>query len=143
MANGSTHEQPQVNRNAAQEQIDPDQLTAQGKPGTDYDEIADLSTTQTDGSRNVRVMNVSNDKRNVEGISEPTDTAYNTDHNANASGITNQPLAKEKASQTEVGSEQKPAPTHKSDNTIDTSDLPTGMAEATETVQISTGTVKR
>lgn len=102
-----THEQPAVNRNPAQEQIDPDQLTAQGTPGTDTEEIADLAETQTDGSRNPRVMNTSNDKRAVEGISEDTTTAYNTANNAGASGITNQPLDKEKASQTEIGTGKK------------------------------------
>ncbi len=105
-----THEQPAINRNPAQEGIDPDQLTAQGTPGTDADEAADLAQTQTDGSRNPRVMNVSNDKRAVEGISEPTATAYDTDSNAHAGGITNQPLDKEKASQHEVGTGQKHNP---------------------------------
>lgn len=102
-----THEQPAINRNPAQAEIDPDQLTAQGTPGTDSEEIADLAQAQTDGSRNVRVMNTSVDKRAVEGIAEDTTTAYNTDNNAGASGITNQPLAKEKASQTEIGTEKK------------------------------------
>ncbi len=137
-----THEQPSINRNPAQAQIDPEQLTAQGTPGADYDEIADLAETQTDGSRNPRVMNVSNDKRNVEPIAEDTSNAYNTSDNGNASGITNQPLAKEKASQAEVGSEQKPAPA--ADETIDTSAFPKrGMATVTDTVEISTETPKR
>ncbi len=107
MANGSTHEQPAVNRNPAQADVEPDQLTAQGAPGTEYDTITNTADAQTDGSRNPRVMNVSNDKHAVEGISESTTTAYNTADNAHASGITNQPLDKEKSSQTEVGSEQK------------------------------------
>ena len=137
-----THEQPSINRNPAQAQIDPEQLTAQGTPGADYDEIADLAQTQTDGSRNPRVMNVSNDKRNVEPIAEDTSNAYNTSDNGNASGITNQPLAKEKASQAEVGSEQKAAPA--ADETIDTSAFPKrGMATVTDTVEISTETPKR
>lgn len=137
-----THEQPSINRNPAQAEIDPDQLTAQGTPGEDYDEIADLAQAQTDGSRNPRVMNVSNDKRAVEPIAEDTSTAYNTDQNGNATGITNQPLAKEKASQTEVGSEQKPTPA--ASETVDTSAFPkAGMATVTDTVEISTETPKR
>ncbi len=99
------HEQPSINRNPAQADIEPDQLTTQGTPGGNYDEIVDLAEAQTDGSRNPRVMNVSNDKRNVEPIAESTTTAYQTGNNGSASGITNQPLAKEKASQAEVGSE--------------------------------------
>lgn len=138
-----THEQPAVTRNPAQEQIDPDQLTAQGKPGADSQEIADLAEAQTDGSRNPRVMNTSNDKRAVEPIAESTDTAYNTANNANASGITNQPLAKEKASQQEVGSEQKAAPTGNNSG-AETSAFPkSGMATVTDTVEISTETPKR
>lgn len=143
MANGTTHEQPAVNRNPAQAEVDPDQLTAQGTPGTDYDEIADLAQAQTDGSRNPRVMNVSNDKRAVEPIAEATSTKYDTDENANASGITNQPLAKEKASQHEVGSEQKSG-TATDGDAIDTSAFPkAGMATVTDTVEISTETPKR
>ena len=106
MANG-THQQPSIDRNPAQAEIDPDQLTAQGTPGTEYDTIVDLAETQTDGSRNPRVMNVSNDKRAVEPIAEDISTAYNTTNNGTASGITNHPLAAEKASQAEVGSETK------------------------------------
>ncbi len=137
-----THEQPSINRNPAQAEIDPDQLTAQGTPGKDYDEIAELAQAQTDGSRNPRVMNVSNDKRNVEPIAEDTSNAYNTDQNGSATGITNQPLAKEKASQAEVGSEQKPAPA--ANDTIDTSAFPkAGMATVSDTVEISTETPKR
>lgn len=137
-----THEQPSINRNPAEAGIDPDQLTAQGTPGDDYDEIADLADAQTDGSRNPRVMNVSNDKRNVQPIAETTATAYNTGENGNASGITNQPLAKEKASQAEVGSEQKPLPADS--DAIDTSAFPKkGMASVTDTVEISTETPKR
>lgn len=137
-----THEQPAVNRNPAQEQIDPDQLTAQGTPGTEYDEITDLADTQTAGSRNPRVMNTSNDKRAVEPVAEPTDTAYNTPQSGSASGITNQPLAKEKASQREVGSEHKPAPAD--DGVAETSAFPKpGMATVTDTVEISTETPKR
>ncbi len=137
-----THEQPSINRNPAQAGIDPEQLTAQGTPGADYNEIADLADAQTDGSRNPRVMNVSNDKRNVEPIAEETATAYNTSENGSATGITNQPLAKEKASQTEVGSEQKPAPA--ANDAVDTSAFPkAGMATVTDTVEISTETPKR
>lgn len=137
-----THEQPSVNRNPAQAGIDPEQLTAQGTPGADYDEIAATAEAQTDGSRNPRVMNVSNDKRNVEPIAESEANAYNTSQNGNAAGITNQPLAKEKASQAQVGSEEKPAPT--ADDTIETSAFPKrGMATVTDTVEISTETPKR
>lgn len=133
-----THEQPAVNRNPAQAEIDPDQLTAQGTPGADTQELADLADAQTAGSRNPRVMNVSNDKRAVEPIAESTTTAYDSSDNAHASGITNQPLAKEKASQAEVGSEQKPAPGAGKADSVDTSAFPKGMAEVTDTVEIST-----
>ncbi len=103
-----THEQPAINDNPAQAGRDPEQLTAQGKPGSDAGIIDDLAQAQTDGSRNVRVTGGATEKHPLQGISEPIKTAYDTDNNAQASGITNQPLDKEKASQAEVGSEQKP-----------------------------------
>ena len=118
MANGTTHEQPAVDRNPAQADVEPDQLTAQGTPGTEYDTITNTADAQTDGTRNPRVMNVSNDKRAVEGISEPTATAYDTADNAHASGITNP-------------------------DTADVSSIASHLADVTDTVEISTEIPKR
>lgn len=94
-----THIQPEKNRDPAEAGRDPEQLTAEGQPGTVYKLYEDTEEVQTAGDRNNRVTEIQVNDHNTEPFNAPAPNAYENGSAKGGQGISSHPLAEELAEQ--------------------------------------------
>lgn len=90
-----SHVQPEKNRDPAEAGRAPEQLTAEGKRGAEYDLYEDTKDVQIGGDRNDRVTEFHVNDHNTEPSNAPAPNAYENGLAEEGQGISNHPLREE------------------------------------------------
>ena len=106
----NSHIEPEKNRDPAEAGRDPQQLTAEGKPGAAYDLYSDTEATQTAGSRNDRVTEFQVNDHNTEPFNAPAPNEYESGTAKGGQGISSHSLTAELKEQDKLADEPDKKP---------------------------------